>query len=109
VWTGTTAARTANSPHYEAITSRVHGQMLSGQEVWAEAARTLDAAASVLDQLGSRLELGRVLYARGAMQKAQGNVVAARADVERAHAIFAEVGARRDVERTARYLQSIRD
>ena len=69
----------------------------------------LDAAVSVLEQLGSRLELGRALYARGNMQGRQGNMTAARADVERAHAIFVEVGARRDVKRAARYVQSLRD
>jgi tetratricopeptide (TPR) repeat protein len=100
-------ARTANSPHYEAIASRVHGQMLAEQESWSEAAQSLDAAVSVLEQLGSRLELGRALHARGVMQNARGKVTAARADVEDAHAIFTEVGAGRDVERAARYLQSM--
>jgi len=102
-------ARAANSPYLEAVACRVRGQMLSEQELWPEAGRMLDAAVSVLEQLGSRLELGRALYARGNMQGRQGNMTAARADVERAHAIFVEVGARRDVKRAARYVQSLRD
>ena len=102
-------AQAANSPHFEAVARRVRGQMLSEQELWPEAGRMLDATVSVLEQLGSRLELGRALYARGNMQGRQGNMTAARADVERAHAIFVEVGARRDVERAARYVQSLRD
>jgi class 3 adenylate cyclase/tetratricopeptide (TPR) repeat protein len=102
-------ARTANSPHYEAIALRIQGEMLIEQGRWSEALRTLDDAVGILDRLGSRLELGRGLYARGITLKGQGNVVAARADVERAREIFVETAARRDLDRATKCLQGMSD
>jgi tetratricopeptide (TPR) repeat protein len=102
-------ARTATSRHYEAVAYRVRGEMLSEQGLWEEAARTLDEAVRRLDELGSRLELGRALFARGRMQAARGNMGGARADVTRAHATFAETGARRELERAAHYLSTPHD
>ena len=92
-------ARDARSRYYEARALRVQGQILASQELGESASRAFDDAIVILEELGSRLEMGRGLYHRGLLRRALGQRDAAQADLVRAHAIFAETGARRDRER----------
>ena len=102
-----TWARQAPSPHIEAVTRRVQAQILAVQGAWEKAARAFDDAIAQLDQLGSRLELGRALYHRGAMQAKRGEADAARASLARALEIFQDCSAKIDTQRTHAALDSL--
>jgi DNA-binding SARP family transcriptional activator len=93
-------AREAPSPHVEALTHRVQAQILAAQGLWDEAARGFDGAIAQLDQLGSRLELGRSLYHRGQMQAKCGEADDARVSLARALEIFQDCSAHVDAKRT---------
>jgi hypothetical protein len=56
--------RLANARHYEALALRVHGQILARRGIWNEATHAFAEAIRRLEDLGSRLELGRALYHR---------------------------------------------
>ena len=92
-------AREAGSRRYEALALRVQGQILAAREPGETASRAFDDAIAALEDLGSRLELGRALYHRGLLRRTLGQRDAAQADLVRARAIFAETGALRDRER----------
>jgi len=93
-------AREAHARHYEAVARRVQGQILAAQQRWDDAARAFDEAIATLDQNGSRLELARALYHRGALYWAMQNADAARADWTRARELFQATGARPMLWRT---------
>ncbi len=95
-----TLAREAPSPHIEAVTRRVQAQILVAQGAWDEAARCSDDAIAQLEQLDSRLELGRALYHRGKAQAKRGQVDVARVSLTRALGIFQDCSAKIDAERT---------
>jgi tetratricopeptide (TPR) repeat protein len=69
-----------------------------------KAATAYDHAAEIYDQLGSRLDLGRLLMYRGLLRQSQGDVDGARADWLRARSIFEACGAARDVAKMQRLL-----
>ncbi len=100
-------AREAPSPHIEGHTRRVKAQILAVQGSWDEAARAFDQAIVQLDQLGSRLELGRALYHRGEMQAKRGKVEGARVSLTRALEIFKDCRAKIDAEKTYAVLVSL--
>jgi predicted ATPase len=91
--------REAQSRHWEGIALRVQGQTLAAQQDCEGARRAFDAAISTFEDLGSRLELGRAQYHRGAMWHKCGNPKAARDDLARAQTVFKEIGAPRDLSR----------
>ena len=99
-------AREAPSPHIEAVTRRVQAQILAAQDSWDKAERAFDDAIAQLDELGSRLELGRALYHRGEMQTKRGETDAARASLTRALGIFQDCSAKIDAQRTRAALDS---
>jgi tetratricopeptide (TPR) repeat protein len=84
---------------HEGIGLRVQGQIYTAQGRWDEADHAFDRAIARFEGLGSRLELGRALYYRGALRYAQGQGEAGRADAERARALFEACGAVRDLEK----------
>ncbi len=100
-------AREAPSPQIEAETCRVHAQILAAQGSWDEAARCFEEAITRLEQLGSRLELGRALYHRGEMQANRRQVEAARASLTRALEILQNCSAEIDAERARAALDSL--
>jgi len=100
-------AREAPSPHFEAVTRRVQAQILAAQGLWDEAAHGFDQAIALLEQLGSRLELGRALYHRGEMRAKRGESDGARASLTRALEIFQDCSAKVDAERTRTALNSL--
>jgi tetratricopeptide (TPR) repeat protein len=102
-------AREAPASHIEAVTHRVQAQIFAAQGAWDEAARCFEEAVAQLEQLGSRLELGRALYHRGRMQADLGEVTDARASLTRALGIFQDCSARLDEERTRAALDSLED
>ncbi len=71
-----------------------------------KAAAAYDHAVEIYDQLGSRLDLGRLLNYRGQLRQSQGDAAAARADWLRARSIFEACGAVRDVAKTQRLLET---
>jgi hypothetical protein len=88
--------RLANARHYEGLALRVHGQILARRGMWDDAAHTFGEAVRTLEDLGSRLELGRALYHRARAGRAGRLAVQEQADVERARDIFGALGAARD-------------
>jgi len=95
-----TLTREAKSRHLEAVARRVQGQIYAAQQSWEQAARAFDEAIAILEELGSRLELGRAVEQRGMLRQMQGRTDIARQDLGRAQAIFDATGARRDAART---------
>ena len=102
-----TIARFAQAPHPSARAKRVQGEVYAAREAWDSAGQAYDDAVAHLDELGSRLELGRALFHRGVMWRSRGNTSAARADVTRAREIFREIGASRDRHRAEQLLQGL--
>jgi tetratricopeptide (TPR) repeat protein len=100
-------AKEAPSPHIEAVTRRVQAQILVAQGAWDQAARCFDDAIARLEQLGSRLELGRALYHRGEMQAKRGEADGARGSLTRALEIFQDCSAKIDAGRARTALNSL--
>ncbi len=99
-------ARSAGSRHSVAVGRRVEGQLLMARGSQGEAGAAFDEAVETLDELGSRLELGRALFYRGKFRAGGGDGDMGRADLERAREIFATAGAVRDAKRTEDALRS---
>jgi DNA-binding SARP family transcriptional activator len=102
-----TQSREAPSRHIEAVARRVQAQILAAQGAWDEAARCFDEAIARLEQLGSRLELGRALYHRGTMQADRGEAQDARTSLARALEIFQASSAKIDAEGACSALDSL--
>jgi tetratricopeptide (TPR) repeat protein len=100
-------ASEAPSPHFGAVTRRVQAQILVAQGAWDEATRCFDNAIVQLEQLGSRLELGRALYHWGMMQAKRGQVDGARASLARALEILQDCNAKNDTDRVRTALDSL--
>jgi tetratricopeptide (TPR) repeat protein len=94
----TRLAREAGALHNEAVALRVQGQVYTAQERWDEATQVLNTAIAKLEQLESRLELGRALYHRGLLRRALGQGDASQADARRALSLFEDCGAQGDAE-----------
>jgi tetratricopeptide (TPR) repeat protein len=94
-----TLARDTGGLQYEGIALRVQGQIYAARQRRDEAGQVFDMAIARFEELGSRLELGRALYYRSALRRAQGQVDAGRADAERARALFEACGAMRDLQK----------
>jgi tetratricopeptide (TPR) repeat protein len=89
-------AREAGSLHYEGIALRRQGQIALAQGLLDDAGRAFDAAVGRLEELGSRLELGRALYQRSRLRQAQGQPDQAQADAERACTLLEACGVKID-------------
>jgi tetratricopeptide (TPR) repeat protein len=100
-------AREVDARHYLAVTRRVLGQILAVQAEWDAAAGEFEAAVAGLDELGSRLELGRTLYHQGEMQALRGEHEAAHTSLERALAIFDACSAEIDMGRARTALEAL--
>jgi tetratricopeptide (TPR) repeat protein len=92
--------------HNQALALRVKGQVYTVQERRDEATQVLDTAIAKLEELESRLELGRALYRRGLLRDALGQRDAAQADAKRALSLFESCGAQGDTQK-ARSLTEI--
>jgi tetratricopeptide (TPR) repeat protein len=84
------------SLHREGIALRLQGQIALAQGLQDDAGRAFDAAVGRLEELGSRLELGRALYQRSRLRQAQGQPDQAHADLGRARALVEACGAKID-------------
>jgi len=91
-----TFAEFGNAPHYRALAHRVQGQVFLARGQPDDALRSFDAALAEFEPLGSRLEVGRVLYHRAVLRIGHGEQAAGRADANRAHDVFTAVGAVHD-------------
>jgi tetratricopeptide (TPR) repeat protein len=100
-------AKEAPSLHTEAVTRRVQAQLLAAQGAWEEAMHVFDKAIVQLEQLGSRLELGRALYHRGKTQAKHRQVDVARASLTRAQEMLQDCSAKIDTERAHAALNSL--
>jgi class 3 adenylate cyclase/tetratricopeptide (TPR) repeat protein len=92
--TATEAIATSDQLGYvylRALAERVLGDALTASDV-AAAARHVDAAADTLEQIGARNDFARALTTRARVCEAAGDVPAARQSLERALAIFEELG-----------------
>jgi len=87
------ATRTARMPHFEGLALRERGRLAAARG-GVESARTdLDAAVDILDQFGSRIELGRTLALRASLIDGDD----AEADRRKARDLFEACGAARDL------------
>jgi tetratricopeptide (TPR) repeat protein len=90
----------SNSPHYLGVSCRVHGQVLAAQDNATEAIQSFGRAIDLFRETGSRLELGRALCHRAALNLVHGDAsaqAAARSDVAAARDSFAAMGAAHDL------------
>ena len=99
-----TLAREAEAPHYVGCALWAQGQIMVTQGLTAQAVAAFDGSVATLDELGSRLELGRALYQRGLLRRTLGEAEAARNDSQRALELFEACGAVRDREHAAQSL-----
>jgi tetratricopeptide (TPR) repeat protein len=98
-------ARDSGSRHAVALGRRVEGQILAARAARTEARVAFDDAVETLEEIGSRLELGRALDHRGRFHLAEGDHERGRADLDRAQEIFAAAGAVRDRDRAREALR----
>ncbi|MEO8344653.1 MAG: AAA family ATPase [Betaproteobacteria bacterium] len=101
-------AEFADAPHFVALAMRVRGQILALRGVNDEALAMFDRAIEIFRQRGSRLELGRALYHRAALQLAHGNSessATAHREAAEARDTFADIGAIPDQGRAERLLR----
>ena len=101
------AANTHGHRLYQAVAHRAWGvaKRLAGEPVEAEA--RLQNALSVFQQLDTRWQMGRTLFELGELARTQKNVNEARAYFARALALFEEMQAAPDSERTRNELESL--
>jgi tetratricopeptide (TPR) repeat protein len=90
----------AGALHFGGIAERIQGQLFDRLGKLDEASSAFAVAETRLEALGSRLELGRVLYHRAAMWWGYNKKEDAMHDTAQALEIFEEVGAARDIEET---------
>jgi tetratricopeptide (TPR) repeat protein len=100
-------AEEAPSPQITAETLRVQAQIHAAQGSWEEAESRFGEAITLLEQLGSRLELGRALYHWGEMRANRRQVEGGRATLTKAHEIFQDCGAKIDADRVRAALDSL--
>ena len=77
--------------HLEGMASRVLGELLLPQDA-AAASCHLESAARILDEVGARNEFAKTLVCQAELRRRVGNVGEARKLLERALAIFEELG-----------------
>lgn len=95
VHTTRAVAQFAGSPHWDAWSLRVQGQILTSQGEFDGAQSAFEQAIYALTALGSRLELARAYYYRGKLWRARGDGAdRAVQDEEKARALFRDCGAR---------------
>ena len=99
-----TLTREAGVLHNEAVALRVQGQIYAAQERWDEAGQVFDTAIVKLEELESRLELGRALYQRGLLRSTLGQTDAAQVDARRALSLFEGCGAKDDAQEARGFL-----
>jgi class 3 adenylate cyclase/tetratricopeptide (TPR) repeat protein len=89
----------------EGMTRRVLGQVFLAREELVEADEQLRASLKILDDLDSRYEAAQTLVQKALLYHGQGYVAEAAGSLERAIAIFEELGAQLDLAQA----QSLRD
>lgn len=79
--------RTTGARQFELAALRIQGTLLARQGKLGDATRVLGTAAELGQQMGSRPELAAVLYQRGLVNSAAGEMAAARSDLMAALAL----------------------
>jgi hypothetical protein len=83
----------AHMPHWEALLLRERGRLAHTQEDSAAANDDFAAAIKILDELGSRIELGRTLVLRESLGLGSAD------DIERARSLLEASGATGDLSK----------
>ena len=91
----------------EGMTRRVLGQVHVARHELVEAEEQLRASLTILDDLDSRYEAGQTLVQQALLCREQGYQAEARASLERAIAIFQDLGARLDLAQAQSLHQSL--
>jgi tetratricopeptide (TPR) repeat protein len=91
--------------HYEAVTHRVYGQLLSTQDDFASAAAAFEKGLSLTTESNSQIARGRIHFHRARMHHLQGDLEQVRADTIQAQTIFADCQAGRDLSKTQELLK----
>ncbi len=91
-------ARRSESRYFEGLALRVQAQILAAQNQDDAAMIAIGQAIAALEETDTRLELGRALEQRALLRRSD-ETAARHQDLERARALFAACGARRDLER----------
>jgi hypothetical protein len=91
-----------------AVWLRIQGLVLGQQHRWAEASLVFAEALSLARAMPYPYAEARILYEEGLLQGQCGETELARERLQQAHAIFARLGAKADIEITAHSLSSLR-
>jgi tetratricopeptide (TPR) repeat protein len=86
-----TTSRELGYRHLEGVAHRLLGQALAGEDPDA-AARHLETALGILEDVAARNEFAKALVAQGELERGHGDYAAARQLLERALALFGELG-----------------
>jgi tetratricopeptide (TPR) repeat protein len=104
---GLELARNIGAPHYEAVSSRVRGQILAAQERFDEAEESFDKAISLLAEPGSRVELGRCYYQKALAAAGSGRADRALEYARQAETLFVDCHASLELERSLALLAQL--
>ncbi len=100
-------ARNAGARFDEALALRVEAQLLAARGGWEAALSSAKDSIDILEQTGSRLEVGRSILFRGQIQHKRGDPPAARADWVQAEEIFTSLGALPAAQKARKLLREI--
>jgi tetratricopeptide (TPR) repeat protein len=90
--------RDAGAEFHEGVALRIQGQLLADAGQSGEALASYDGAATILERIGARLQLGRALYHRGVLRCNQNDAARGRDDLTRARDLFSRCDAALDRE-----------
>lgn len=102
-------AASAGAVHSLGVYKRVEGQLLAARGDHLEAEAALDEALAKLEELGSRVEIGRTLLQRGLLSQAQGRTEKAHLDFQAAVRQFEDCGAALDLQKALAISQQAPD
>ena len=100
------ASREAGYRYFEGVAERILGASL-GETDRTRSAAHLGAALRILEEIGARNEMAKTLVAQAHLRRAAGEVVTARALLERARSIFEELGTLDEAPRVRSLLESL--
>ncbi len=97
------------APHYEAVTHRVNGQLLTAKRQFDQAEASFAQAISITSATGSQVELGRSHHQKALMHQQKGELESALHEAAQAQALFSGSNASRELEKSSALMSQLRD
>jgi tetratricopeptide (TPR) repeat protein len=97
------------APHYEAVTHRVNGQLLTTKRQFEQAETAFAQAITIARSTGSQVELGRSHHQKALMHQVKGELESALKEAAQAQTIFNECNSSRELEKSSALISQLRD